>query len=168
MLAAQCILLLAACGYDYHRKKIPNYLIASMAVLGVGWRYGTSGIYGALSYLGEAVLIMSLLYPFFKIGAIGAGDVKLLGVTAGYLPFSRILIFLFISLLIAAMFSLMKMWKENNMCERLLYLLAYFTDVWKGGRWRLYLTDTADKSRVGICLSGPVLLSALLYLGGAY
>ena len=72
-LAALCIMLTAACGYDYRRKKIPNYLMALVVVFGVWYRLGESGIDGALSYLGEAVLIICLLYPFFKIGSIGAG-----------------------------------------------------------------------------------------------
>lgn len=167
-MAALCILLTAACGYDYRRKKIPNFLIAFMAVLGVGWRFWESGFCGALSYLGETALIMSLLYPFFKIGSIGAGDVKLLGVSAGYLPFSKILIFLFISLLISAMISLLKMWKESNIRERLRYLAAYLADVARSGSWKLYLENEKEKQAVGICLSGPVLVSILLYLGGVY
>ena len=167
-LAALCILLAAACGYDYRRKRIPNILIVSMAVLGVGWRFWEGGARGALFYLGEAVLAMCLLYPFFKIGSIGAGDVKLLGVTAGYLPVSRILMFLFVSLLISAMISLFKMWKESNIRERMHYLFAYLADVARTGRWRLYLENEREKQAVGICLSGPVLLSILLYWGGVY
>ena len=167
-LAALCIFLAAACGYDYRRKRIPNVLIALMAILGVGWRFWESGVHGALSYFGEAVLVMCLLYPFFKIGSIGAGDVKLLGVSAGYLPSSRILMFLFISLLISAMFSLFKMWKESNIRERIGYLIAYLTDVARSGSWHLYLEEGEEKAAVGICLSGPVLLSILLYLGGVY
>lgn len=167
-MAALCILLAAACGYDYRRKRIPNFLIAFMAVLGVGWRFWESGVCGALSYLGEAVLIMCLLYPFFKIGSIGAGDVKLLGVSAGYLPCSRILMFLFVSLLISAMISLLKMWKESSMRERMRYLFAYLADVARSGNWRLYLENEREKQAVGICLSGPVLLSILLYWGGVY
>ena len=167
-LAALCIMLTAACGYDYRRKKIPNYLMALVAVFGVWYRLGESGIDGALSYLGEAVLIICLLYPFFKIGSIGAGDVKLFGVTAGYLPFSRILVFLFVSLLISAMVSLFKMWKESNIRERIGYLAAYLADVAESGCWKLYLESRQEKQAAGICLSGPVLISILLYWGGVY
>lgn len=167
-MAALCILLMAACGYDYLRRKIPNRLIAIMAVLGVGWRYWEGGMEGALSCFGGAAFIMALLYPFFKIGAIGAGDVKLLGVTVGYLPVSGLLKFLFVSLLISAMVSLLKMWKEGNMLQRIQYLFLYLTDVAGCGSWRLYLEDEGEKRAAGICLSGPVLLSVLLYLGGVY
>lgn len=64
---------------------------------------------------------------------------KLLGVTAGYLPAEKILVFLFCSLLVAAMISLAKIWKRDG------------------------------KRRGGaVCLSGPVLVSVLLFLGGVY
>ncbi len=38
MLAALCVFLTAACGYDYKDKRIPNNLVLAMAFLGIGWR----------------------------------------------------------------------------------------------------------------------------------
>lgn len=137
-LAALCAFLVAACGYDYKERRIPNYLIMWMAIAGAGWRLWNERPAGEIWYLGQAVLVMVMLYPFFKVGGLGAGDVKLLGVTAGYLPAEKILTFLFCSLLIAAMISLAKILK-------------------KGRGWRS-----------GVCLSGPVLISILLFLGGVY
>jgi len=156
-----------ACGYDYTRHKIPNDLIVLTAVLGMGRCFWESGALEILCYLGKAVFVMALFYPFFKIGTIGAGDVKLLGVTAGYLPFNKILVFLFVSLLAAAIISLIKMWKNRQVRERIGYLLKYLADVSKNGRWRLYLAKE-DKHTAGICLSGPILFGILLYLGGVY
>ena len=49
--------------------------------------------------------VIALLYPLFKISAVGAGDVKLLGAAAGYFPFEKIFLFAFVSLLIAAIIS---------------------------------------------------------------
>lgn len=138
-LAALCVFLVAACGYDYREKRIPNYLILWIAIVGAGWRLWSERAPGGLWYLGQAAIVMASLYPFFQIGGLGAGDVKLLGVTAGYLPAQKILTFLFFSLLVAAMISLTKIRA-------------------KGGERRC--------SRV--CLSGPVLVSVLLFLGGVY
>ena len=138
-LAALGVFLVAACSYDYRERRIPNYLILWMAIAGVGWRLWNGGTRGGLWYLGQAALVMAVLYPFFKIGGLGAGDVKLLGVAAGYLPAEKILGFLFCSLLVAAMISLVKFRK-------------------KGGK---------RQSR-GVCLSGPILVSVLLFLGGVY
>lgn len=165
---ALCLFLVAACGFDYRWNKIPNLLILMIAVVGALQHWATGGTEGALWYLGTAVLVAAVLYPLFIIGSLGAGDVKLLGVTAGYLPFKKILLFLFVSLLIAAMISLVKMWKKNNFTERLRYLFAYLADVWHSGNFKLYLENEADRQAVGICLSGPVLLAVLLYWGGFY
>ncbi len=165
-MAVVVLLLIAACGYDYTKNRIPNFLAVLLAVWGAVWRLPDGG--GGLAYIGQAGLTMLILYPFFKIGAIGAGDVKLLGVTAGCLPFEKIMIFLFVSLLIAAVISLVKMWKRKFFIERMRYLIGYVADVLKSGSWALYLKNEEDKDQVSICLAGPVLFSVLLYLGGVY
>lgn len=167
-MAALCVILTAACGYDYRDNRIPNYLVLLAAVLGMGWQAWDGGVPGALAFWGQAALAMALLYPFFQIGGLGAGDVKLLGAAAGYLPFGKVLIFLFCSLLIAAMISLVKMCRKGIFRQRVQYLSAYLKDVMLTGEWKLYQAGgTGEKSR-GICLSGPILLSVLLYLGGVY
>ncbi|MGN0167425.1 MAG: prepilin peptidase [Acetatifactor sp.] len=167
-MAALCVILTVACGYDYRKKKIPNYLIVVAAFLGVGWRFYGEGWIGIPVYLGEMLCITCLMYPLFKIGAIGAGDVKLLGVTAGFLPFQKIFLFLFTSLLVAAVISILKLWKEKNYGERFRFLFRYLEETMRSGTWQLYLYDQMERYRLGICLSGPVLVSVLLYLGGVY
>lgn len=167
-MAAVCVMLLAACRMDYRKKKIPNVLILSMGILGAGWRFLREGIGGAAAYLIQAAAVMCLFYFLFSLGVVGAGDVKLFGVTAGCLPFSKIFIFLFMSLLFAAMISLLKLLKKRCFWERLRYFAEYAAAVWKSGKWRLYREIGADDADAGVCLSGPILLSLLLYLGGVY
>ncbi len=166
-MAVFCVLLGAACGYDYVKNRIPNYLLVFMAVFGAAYCFQNSGLQGIGYYFAKLVAVWVLFYLFFKLGTMGAGDVKLLGVTAGYLPAEKILVFLFISLLVAAMLSLIKMWKNANFVERMGVLLSYMAKTAKSGRWQLYTQDT-DKPRMCVCLSGPVLVSILLYIGGVY
>ena len=166
-MAALCVLLMAACWYDYRKKKIPNVLIATTLVFGVGWRLWSEGIVGVLFYSGQAAMVTIPLYFLFQIGVIGAGDVKLFGVTAGFLPFKKIFLFLFISLFIAAIISLFKLLMNKNMGKRLRHLASYLADVIRSG-WELYPQSGLDFPEVGICLSGPILISLLLYLGGVY
>ena len=167
-MAALCVMLAAACWYDYRKKRIPNYLIMAMILIGVPWRFLEENPWAAAQFVLQVILIGGLLYPLFKIGTMGAGDVKLFGVAAGYLPFDKIFFFLFVSLLIAAIISLIKLWQNNNFCERLHYLAEYFADVLKSGSWRLYLENGKDSPEIRLCLSGPAFLSLLLYLGGIY
>lgn len=167
-MAALCVLLAAACWCDYRKKKIPNYLIVAMILAGVPWRFLEEGPWAAAQFVFQAILIGGLLYPLFKIGVLGAGDVKLFGVAAGYLPFNKIFLFLFVSLLIAAIISLVKLCHNNYFGERLHYLAEYFADVLISGSWRLYLENGKDSPDIRLCLSGPAFLSLLLYLGGIY
>ncbi len=167
-MAALCVLLLAACCFDYRKKKIPNVLTAATALTGLSWRFLTEGAQGAAFFLLQAFVVGGALYPLYKIGAVGAGDIKLFGVTAGFLPFRKIFFFLFVSLLIAAMISFGKLCRYGNIAERLRYFAEYLADVSKSGRWRLYLDEDTYRPDIRLCLSGPVLISLLLYLGGVF
>lgn len=167
-MTALCLCLAGACVWDYRHGRIPNCLLALTAAAGAAWRFWSGGPPGAVSYAGEGALVIALLYPFFKIGAVGAGDVKLLGVAAGYLPSERVLYFLFFSLLIGAIISLVKMWRDNSFARRWRHLREYLADVAEAGSWRPYLKKEGDGRREGVCMSGPVLAGILLYLGGVY
>lgn len=167
-MAVLCAFLTAACGFDYCRRRIPNCLIVIMAAAGFVFRGGREGIGGVFAYAGEALLIMALLYPFFKIGALGAGDVKLFGVTAGYLPFKKILFFSFVSMLITAIISLVKLLRKKYLKERLGILFAYLKKTADSGVLGNYPSAEGQKDNATVCLSGPALLSVLLLLGGVY
>lgn len=166
--AALCCLLFAACCVDYRKRKIPNLLIAAMVLFGALWRFGQEGAGGIAFFLLQAMAVMCVFGFLFRLGTLGAGDVKLLGVTAGYLPVNKILLFLFVSLLIAAMISMVKLWKKHMFWERLYYLTKYLADVWASGQWRFYFAEGTGSADIGICLSGPILFSLILYLGGVY
>ncbi len=163
-----CLLLGVACYYDYRQGRIPNYLLILMFILGWGCEVFAQGVRGAVSFPLESLAVMLLLYPLFKIGGLGAGDVKLFGICAGYLPKDKFLMFLFHSLLIAAVISLIKMIKEGNAVERISYLCEYTLGVMQSGQIGLYIRDERERKAAGICLAGPIFCSALLLWGGAY
>ena len=167
MLAVLCLLLTAACGFDYRTGRIPNGLVVPITMTGFLFRLQRDGAGGIALYLLSAVLIIALLYPLFKISAVGAGDVKLLGAAAGYFPFEKIFLFSFVSLLIAAIISLVKLLLNKNFRERLGVFCGFIERVAKAGALCPYPV-TAEWETAGVCLSGPILLSLLLYLGGAY
>lgn len=167
-MAVLCVFLAIACGFDYRRGRIPNALILWMAVVGAGIRCRGEGPGGILAFLAGMLPVMFLLYPFFRIGALGAGDVKLFGVTAGFLPFGKILFFSFFSLLIAAIFSVLKLWKKRRMRERLKILLGYLADLACGAGLRAYPGFEGGEPDLTVRLSGPVLFSIVLFLGGVY
>lgn len=167
-MAVLCILLSAVCLADYRTYRIPNALILVILLYGMGYRYRDTGGFGPVEYLMTGLTVLLLLYPLFRIGVLGAGDVKLFGVTAGYLSWQKSFCFLFISLLVAAILSVFRLMKERNVKERLEYLCAYLLEIGRTGRFGMYFEDRAMARDAGICLAGPVLVSWLLHVGGVY
>jgi len=166
-LAVLCIFLMIACYFDYRKGRIPNLLSVCILLYGLGHAMVESGYFGILMYVGLGVPVTLIFYPLFKIGCLGAGDVKLFGVCAGFFPPGKILLFLFFSLLISAVISLFQMLQNNNLKERFSYLGEYLLEVLKSGHFKLYV-ENLSKQTSGICLSGSVLCSVLLYWGGVY
>lgn len=165
-MAVFVLLLGIACYCDYQRRKIPNKLLFVMFLLGLGQQSVAGG--GGICFVVRCAVVLCLLYPLFRIGALGAGDVKLYGVCGGFLPGEKFLFFFFVSMLIAAVISLLKMIKEGNVTERVRYLGDYLFSVICSGKVRLYIENEKDKKKAGICLAGPILISVLLGMGGIY
>ncbi|MBR6477158.1 MAG: prepilin peptidase [Lachnospiraceae bacterium] len=163
-----CIFLCIACYYDYRFCRIPNWLILLVLILGVTRSVMTGGIPMTLRYVVSGGILMLAFYPLFRIGTLGGGDVKLYGVCCGFFPQDKILLFLFFSLLIATLFSLIRFLRRADLMDRLTYLFSYVKSVADSGRWTLYLSDVKERRSAGICLAGPILLSVLLFLGGLY
>ncbi len=163
-----CAILGIVCIYDYTRGKIPNFLTVGVAFWGMLESYQRSSLSGVGQYLLVMVVVLLVLYPFFRIGGLGGGDVKLLSVCAGYFPVSKIILFLFLSMLISVAFSMILLLKERNARERVAYFCSYCLAVARSGKWQLYLPEKSGRKLRGVCMSGPVLCSALLCLGGVY
>lgn len=167
-MAVLIVLLVIACVCDYSRSKIPNELLIWLLLAGgIGWG-AEHGFLWMFAFPAACVPVMLLLYPFFKIGCIGAGDVKLLGICGAFLPFQKTFLFLLFSMLTAAVFSLIKIMKNRSARERFSYLCSYLAAVFLSGRWQLYFEDGRISEEVGVRLSGPALCSVLMYMGGVY
>ncbi len=163
-----CAALSVVCIFDYTEKRIPNLLVLMIWAAGAVRGFCLNGLEGAGMYLCESAAVLFLLYPLFRIGSLGAGDVKLLSVSAGYFPAGKVFYFLFFSLLVSAVFSIIRLLKERNVRDRAEYFCEYCAAVARSGKWKLYLPEKGEKRLSGICMSGPVLCSVLLGLGGVY
>jgi prepilin peptidase CpaA len=68
-----------AAASDVLSRRIPNWLTFGTLLLGIvvnTWLHGAEGAVGAVA---GAALGIALLLPLYALGAVGAGDVKLLG-----------------------------------------------------------------------------------------
>ena len=74
-----------AVGFDVRTRRIPNLLTFGAAVLAVLFAVANNGLSGMTTALGAWLLGAALFFPFFALGGMGAGDVKLLAALAAWL-----------------------------------------------------------------------------------
>lgn len=154
--------------WDHLYHRIPNLLTAVMAAFCLGSNLVCGGPAAVPAVLFKAFLTGLLFYPFFAIGALGAGDIKLLSVCSGFIPGGRVLYFVFLSFILASAFGLLKMMRRGDMRKRFRTLAMYIKDVSSSGRLRRYHCSRESAVRNGVALAGPMFISALLGIGGLY
>lgn len=163
-----CIILAITCYFDYRWGKIPNWLVGTALLAGMIRMALYDGLLGEFGFIFRAVTVILVFYPLFRIGTIGAGDLKLFGVCCGVLPKERVLYFLFFALLFAGVHSFICFTRREDVIERFSYLFAYIKEVAGSGKWMLYWRNEGDRKRASVCLAGPILLSMIMYVGGLY
>lgn len=158
------VILAVAAITDIAFGKVYNGWICLALAVGLScafWRggMGKEGLAGALLSMAVPVI---LLYPIFRIGGMGAGDIKLLAAVGCFLTVKETVACLVLSFLAGAVLSLLKMAAERNFIRRMRYLLSYVLAVAGSGKWRRYGQEEGGKIHFAL----PILLGVLLYKGG--
>lgn len=187
--------LSAACYFDYRRDKIPNALIGFGMLAGLLYRAylfymgcvpgGKETLFESEAAVGllllQSVMAVGLLllrtgiifmvfYPLYKLGTLGAGDVKLFCLLAFFLQGRECTVCIIGSLVISAFAGVGKLLGQGNLKERLLYFCSYAVDVVRYKEFGLYFENVGhqEKRKASLHMAGTVLLSVLLYAGGVY
>jgi prepilin peptidase CpaA len=95
------VLLVAslAVPFDVRTRRIPNALNLGAAAAAVCFAFVHAGLPGLTTALAGWFLAAALFFPFFAVGGMGAGDVKLLAAIAAWLgPLDAIYLAFFSSL----------------------------------------------------------------------
>lgn len=157
---------------DFKYDRIYNGWILFGIVLGLSFRIQENGWHGIYAAGAAMLLSFCLFYPVYKIGGLGAGDVKLFIMTGSFLSVRRLLYAAVISFIIGAIFSLGKMISEESFKERMQYLVSYLLDVLYTGQWKLYgenlRQDSSKYKSNKIHFALPICISVLLGLGGLF
>ena len=153
---------------DLKTDRIPNGFLLLGTLIGLG-----GSLYSGRQVLEIAVsvsLAFLLLYPLYKIGALGAGDVKLFLMIGSFCAAKELLIILAGAFVIGAVFSVVKLLAEHNGRGRMYYFFSYLSEVMRSGHWKIYGEDlvedyrTYHKNKIHFAL--PVLFSAAMRIGG--
>ena len=162
------LLLCLAALTDLKTDRIPNGLVVIGIIIGV-----SGSLWYRFDLLQLAVsmsLAFVLLYPLFKIGVLGAGDVKIFIMIGSFVEAEEFIAILASAFVIGAVFSLVKLLVEHNGRERLCYFLSYISDVVRTRKWKIYgeymREDYQQYRRNKIHFTVPVLFGVVLQMGG--
>jgi Flp pilus assembly protein protease CpaA len=106
ILCVGIVLLVVAAYGDIKRLRIPNMLVAAVAVLGVLRLFVIGDLTTAVYTVGSSVLIFITTFLLFWHGLLGGGDVKLLGATVLLVGYHDLFSFLFLMSICGALVSL--------------------------------------------------------------
>lgn len=166
------LLLIASVVMDYKQDRIPNGIIVFGFVIGFFSRFTGNGWQDIFNAGVVIIISFCILYPLFRIGGIGAGDVKLLLMTGSFFSADEQLHVMMFSFIIGAILSIEKMISEDNFKERMQYLFSYLADVLRTRQWKLYgenpATDSHKYKSNKIHFALPVFFSVMLGLGGIF
>jgi prepilin peptidase CpaA len=96
---AVLLVVSVAVAFDVHTRRIPNALNFGAAAAAVCFAFLQAGVSGTTSALAGWFVGAALFFPFFAIGGMGAGDVKLLAALAAWLgPLDAVYLAFFSSL----------------------------------------------------------------------
>ena len=104
-------------------------------------------------------------YPIYKIGAIGAGDVKLYCLLGCYLSLKNVFWIIFLSLCIAAFLSLIKMCYLKIFFSRMQYFLEYSFRCISNQTMYPYYSELNKTEQSTITLALPIFIGSIIIIG---
>lgn len=164
------LLLFLSALSDLKTDRIPNGFILLGIAAGI-----LCGILSGrdLSVIPASVLLaFLLLYPLYRIGVLGAGDVKLFVMIGCFYAAKDMAYILAGAFVIGAVFSVCKLVVERNGRERFRYFFAYLCEVKRSGHLKVYGEEqkqdyhTYCKSKIHFAV--PILFSAVCRMGGLF
>ena len=112
------------------------------------------------------MVVFVALYLFYKIGMLGAGDVKLYAIASLFLSHQNFLWFLLSSMTIAVVIGVLRLVKQKNVRQRIYYFCSYTAEVIRLGKISLYLSDLSktEQRKATVHMAGPMLAGCILCL----
>ena len=128
LIVSVSVILGAAVSFDLKTQKIPNRLIAAGFLWGAFLRLFSGGLTAMLAAFFRAGVTMVGLFLLFSIGALGAGDVKLISALAVFLRLPTERYVILYSVLAGAAIGFLRLLQKRQLSFRLFRLKTYVMD----------------------------------------
>lgn len=158
------IVLVIAAIWDLFYHKIPNRLIFPAAVAAVVYHTvlnGWSGFFFSLEGIGLGIVIF---LPFYMLGGMGAGDVKLLGAVGAFVgPYGVFLAFLFTAIT-GGIYAIILLAVNGCLKESVLRFKTMLTTFLMTGNF-VYMPPLAKQQKLRLLYGIAIAIGTLLSLG---
>lgn len=151
-----CLILVGAAWTDAFENRISNWWLLAGGVAGI--------LYRGKDFFPAAAVVLFLAFLMFRMGMMGAGDGKLMAVIAGYLGMDAGIEAIFSGLLVGALWSLCRWWRDKGLKGRLIYLCVYFMRIFQTGKIESYGDGQLRKQPYTISLAVCMAAGTYLYL----
>lgn len=116
----------------------------------------------AAGYGGRMLLAVILLFPLYRWGMTGAGDIKIMALLVGWLGLKGGLAAGAAGLILGAVLALGKMLRHGSVIQRFLYLTAYIRQTFQEKKIGEYYNEGRDGFTCVIPLGACFVVGALL------
>lgn len=144
-----------ACGvYDIKTKKIPN-ILHLLLILYMIYQYRFVGVF-------YTIIICIILSPLFFLGFVGSADIKMVACITGYCGPANSCTILIISLILAGIYSLIKMIISGSFLSRFKYMINYLRRL-SYGLFMRYEKSSEAHIRLGIFFALGIVIRRVIY-----
>ena len=107
-------MVLVAAGLDLRTRRIPNWLTVSGFAMALAFRLPQGG--GAFfDGLAAGLIAFAISLPFFALGGLGGGDVKLLAAVGAFLGIDRLWTALFVTAIVGGALALVAVIQQRRL-----------------------------------------------------
>ena len=138
------LVLLPASLFDLSGYRIPNALLVAGLFISLIGRLELQGLNSVWPWLAGMIFPLFIFFFLFRWRMFGASDGKLMAVAGSYVGVPGVFSVLFFSLLVGAVFSIVKLILCGNIRERWLRLRSYGRQVIGSGRMIPYYDRKED------------------------
>ena len=162
------VILLGGAWYDVREQRIPNWWCAWACLGGLclTWAWAVPGekLWQCVCFTARILTVIALWFPVFRLRMMGAGDIKLMALTAGCLGFGTGVRALMYGFFIGAVLAFLKMLRRRNLRQRLNYFFAYIRRLFLTGEKEPYYQAERDGKSVVIPMGACFLGGYVWYL----
>lgn len=151
-----CLFLAGAAWTDTLYRKVYNRWIAAGAIAGILCR--------GQRFFPAALAVLAVSFVLFRMRVMGAGDGKLMAVTAGYLGMDAGMEVIFIGMVMGALWSLWRLWHGKGLKAYLISLISYFMGIFQTKTAEIYGKEALENPERTIPLAPCMAAGAYLYL----